>query len=104
MWLTSIQLSGTATARRQASVAQVGNHHPRQVGLESVLGEDVEARHAQVAAALLHLDDDVGRPHENNVEAGVPHNRRFVLAVTGPPHAVSGRLQKFDDPIVEVAL
>ena len=59
---------------------------------------------AQVTPPFLHLDDDVGRPHENDVEAAVADDGRFVLAVAGSTYAVSGRLQELDDPVVEVAL
>ena len=69
-----------------------------------MLGEDVHPRDAQVAAPFLHLDHDVGRPHEDDVEPRVPDDRRLVLPVAGPPDLVAGRLQELDDPFVEVAL
>ena len=95
---------GHGDGQPAAAVAQVGNHHQGQVGLDGVLGEDVHARHAQVAAAFLHLDHDVGRPHEDDVEAAVADDRRLVLPVAGPADLVAGRLQELDDPVVEVAL
>ena len=95
---------GDGDGQPAATVAQVGNHHAGHVGLEGVLGEDVQAGDAKLTAAFLHLDDDVGRPHEHDVEAAVADDGRFVLAVAGSPHAVSGRLQELDDAVVEVAL
>ena len=69
-----------------------------------MLGVDVQAGDAQVTAAFLHLDHDVGRPHEHDVEPGVADDRRFILAVAGPAHVVAGRLQEVDDAVVEVPL
>jgi hypothetical protein len=55
-------------------------------------------------SVLAHLDHDVGRPHEDDVESRVADDRRLVLAVAGSPDLVPGRLQEVDDPLVEVAL
>ena len=69
-----------------------------------MLGVDVHAGHAQVAAALLHLGHDVGRPHEDDVEPGLAGDRRLVLPVAGAADLVAGRLEELDDPVVEVPL
>ena len=87
-----------------AAVAEVGDDHDRLLGLGGALGEDVHAGDAQVAAALLDLGHDVGRPHEDDVEPGVPGDRRLVLAVAGAADLVAGRLEDLDDPVVEVPL
>ena len=62
---------GNGDDQPAAAVAEVGldDHGVGRLGL--VLGEDVHAGDAQVAAPFLDLDDDVRRPHEDDVEPGM---------------------------------
>ena len=87
-----------------ASVTQVGRDHNRRVRLDGVLGKHVHPGHAELTPAFLHLDHDVGRPHEHNVEPRMSDDRRLVLTITRPPDLVAGRLQELDNPIVKVPL
>ena len=95
---------GNGDDQPAAAVAQVGNDHGGLLALEGVLGVDVHSGDAQVAPPLLHLDHDVGRPHEDDVKPRLAGDRRLVLPVAGAADLVAGRLQEVDDPLVKVPL
>ncbi len=95
---------GHGNDQAAAAIAEVGNDHGGLLGLEGVLGVDVHPGHAQMAPALLDLDHDVGRAHEDDVEPVLAGDRGLVLPLAGAADLVAGRPEQLDHAVVEVAL